>query len=414
MFKSGSRAAVLGLVTSGLSAAAAFIGCSDDAKNAPAADASTDNSTADDRGTTPGDGGSDVKADSYVCADTPFDCNAVPDAGGDASSGIPSTDDAGTVGGVPYYLRCAGLYTCWSDKTVATDHRPYAPGMVLWSDGAEKSRFIYLPAGQKIDTTNPDEWVFPVGTKAYKEFKLGCKRVETRRIWKSGPSEWIYSVWQWDATESQARLMNTGAIIPGTNAAVYEIPANNQCAGCHSGHTDKFLSLDAWGLGTPQAQGVTLAQLNTAYRPRIPPWPTAFTLPQDATGKFDKAQSFFYNNCGFCHKPSGSASFTGLFFHLSAIAAVGDGGTGTIPADQTPVYLTAVDQPHTNLLGTYPPLSGYKRIVKGNASLSVVPLRDTLSDPDGGIAPGQMPPVLRRAVDDAGTGAVIDWINTLQ
>src|SRR5262245_3812814 len=87
-------------------------------------------------------------------------------------------------GGLPVDLRCTGLYADWASKTVAPDVQPFAPGTPLWSDGARKQRWIQLPAGATIDTTNPDEWVFPVGTKAWKEFSLGGRKVETRLFQK--------------------------------------------------------------------------------------------------------------------------------------------------------------------------------------------------------------------------------------
>src|SRR5205807_1528788 len=54
-------------------------------------------------------------------------------------------DDAGD--GLPNHLRCTGLYADWDTKTVDTSVREYTPGYVLWSDGALKTRFIYLPPG---------------------------------------------------------------------------------------------------------------------------------------------------------------------------------------------------------------------------------------------------------------------------
>ena len=46
----------------------------------------------------------------------------------------------------------------------------YAPKFQLWSDSATKKRWIYLPPGSQIDTSDMDFWKFPVGTKVWKEF----------------------------------------------------------------------------------------------------------------------------------------------------------------------------------------------------------------------------------------------------
>ena len=61
---------------------------------------------------------------------------------------------------------------------------PYTPSTPLWSDGAQKQRWIELPPNTQIDISNPNEWTFPVGTKLFKEFRVNGKRVETRMFQK--------------------------------------------------------------------------------------------------------------------------------------------------------------------------------------------------------------------------------------
>jgi len=377
------------------------------------------------------DGGADT---AKVCLDTPVDCSATAADGGVDAGG---SEPVGLAGSVPVQLRCTGLYSCWSDKTIAaTTHREYAPAFQLWSDGAEKKRWVVLPPGSTIDTGEAssttvdtdggtvDEWVFPVGTMVYKEFKLGGKRVETRRIWKASATEWVYSVWRWSDDESSATLMNAGQVLPNAAkaGAMYEIPSNTSCANCHDGHRDKFLSLDAWGLAAPGATGVTLAQLKAAGT--LPKWtgPTSFAVPQDSTGKLDKAIGFYYNNCSFCHKPGRPGGASGLHLHLPVAAALPtggaaggglpDGGAGLVHTE-TPLYKTAVDVAHTNAVGGLFPLGTWKRVTKGNAALSVLPGRDGIRDPDGGIGQGQMPNVLSRVFDPTGVDQTKEWINAL-
>src|SRR5262249_6060034 len=66
-----------------------------------------------------------------------------------------------------------GLYCNIADYSITPGLLPFQPQFVLWSDGAEKSRWIYLPPGTKIDTIDPDHWSFPVGTRFWKEFRYG-------------------------------------------------------------------------------------------------------------------------------------------------------------------------------------------------------------------------------------------------
>src|SRR3954469_17126133 len=47
--------------------------------------------------------------------------------------------------GLWMHLECAGLYSDFANKTISADAKPYTPGVEFWSDGAVKSRFLYLP-----------------------------------------------------------------------------------------------------------------------------------------------------------------------------------------------------------------------------------------------------------------------------
>src|SRR6185312_8178357 len=116
------------------------------------------------------------------------------DAGPDG--GLPPGCNTGSQG-EPTELRCTGLYADWATKTVAADVRPYDPGLHLWSDGAGKTRWIYLPPGTKIDSSNMDQWTFPAGTKVWKEFALGGTRIETRLIWKRPSGSWYFTTYRW-------------------------------------------------------------------------------------------------------------------------------------------------------------------------------------------------------------------------
>src|SRR5512138_3923951 len=82
---------------------------------------------------------------------------------------------------LPEHLRDTGLYARGSTEEIAAGVLPFSPQYPLWSDGAEKRRWIRLPPGTCIDARAPDRWVFPVGTRLWKEFSLG-RRLETRML----------------------------------------------------------------------------------------------------------------------------------------------------------------------------------------------------------------------------------------
>jgi hypothetical protein len=342
--------------------------------------------------------------------------DAAPDGPGSCPDDATKVDcsyatDAGDPGVLPGDLRCTGLYSCWSSKTVSPTALAYKPDVELWSDGAEKSRWLALPAGGKIDISKHDGWVFPVGTKVFKEFKVGGKRLETR-IWQkvsgTGPAsagaQWEATVYRWSEDgESSAKRLDTGEIVGD-----YEIPASSVCIRCHQGREDRLLGIDEWSLSTPDATGLTLAKMKELGL--VTPEPTSPTLaiPEDGTGKAAAALGWLNANCGFCHNDdTGSAKGTGLFMNL-ALDPAGDGGVSS-----TPVWKTAMNQPlrPTGKFALQPQFAGFLRMRASDSTTSLVPTLDA-TRADGGIDPNQMPPLLSRKVDPK-AASVKAWIDAL-
>jgi hypothetical protein len=371
-------------------ATAAWIGCSSDDQATPGADAGTDSLPSPPPPAPPPPPPSDAGVD----AAPPRDCTADLD-----------TD------GVPRHLDCTGLYSDFASKTVAADAKPYRPGVEFWSDGAEKSRFLLVPAGQTIDTSNFAEWKFPAGTKAWKEFRLGGKRVETRLYWKIDMSAWKHVVYRWNDTETEAVRLEAGEKIPQDGGPDYEIPANNVCGSCHLGHDEPLLGVEAVNLGLPGATGQTLAALAAGSVLAPPPPATSFTLPDDGTTKATDALGWLHVNCGPCHttNPNGAAAFTGLHFAVRPAQLLVDGGADAASLD---AYGTAVC---VNSLRTDDAGAPYKRIAGGDAGASLVSILSGSRAPNG-VDPSpltQMPPLVSHAVDTVGHGKLDQWIAAL-
>ena len=151
----GSTAALLAVLVPG--ATAAFLGC-DGSKNNGASDAATALDTGAPEtqdGALPGDG--PAPNDATVEAGGGEEGGAEEDGSNDggvlgfAEGGGFSGDCGGGTVGEPTDLRCTGLYADWTSKTVAVDAgiTEYDPGLHFWSDGADKTRWIYLPPGQQ-------------------------------------------------------------------------------------------------------------------------------------------------------------------------------------------------------------------------------------------------------------------------
>src|SRR5690606_15482501 len=118
----------------------------------------------------------------------------------------------------------------------------------LWTDGAAKSRWIRIPRGTRIDARNADAWEFPIGTRVWKEFAFGGRRVETRMLWRSASGEWRYAAYVWNDAQTDAFLApadgvrNAAEIAPGKR---HSIPSRNDCRACHENRSTPVLGFTA-------------------------------------------------------------------------------------------------------------------------------------------------------------------------
>jgi hypothetical protein len=349
------------------------------------------------------DGADSVASDAQGEGDALADAKNQGD-GGDTSvvvvdAGPPSDCAALGPEGEPLALCCTGLYSAWQSQTIAPDVVAYDPGVHLWSDGAEKSRWIQLPPGQQIDTSNMNEWKFPIGTKLWKEFRLNGLKVETRLTWKKSASVWVRVAYAWSVDQTSATELRAGQ--KNVRGTTYEIPSASDCAVCHNGRLDGVLGFEAIGLSTPAASGMTMSVLAAKNLLTNPPaWPLVIPgTPTDVA-----ALGWLHANCGnACHNPSNYAlaKDTGLFMRLDAAKLA------TVQATDT--YQTAVNVP-----SGFQPFAGagFFRIKPKDAAHSAIPYRDGIRDPNPADHI-QMPPLGTHVVDTTGHGLVTSWLDSL-
>lgn len=368
-------------------AAAAWAGCSSDETS----------STAE-----PDAGPATVEPDAY----------APPvDAATDAAKGRDCAADV-QADGIQKHLDCAGLYSDFASKTVSAENKPYTPGVAFWSDGAEKSRFVYLPPGTTIDISNFDEWKFPNGTKLWKEFRLGAKRVETRLYFKAKDS-WRHTTYRWNDDQTDAVRKDDGELVPVAGKPAYEVPNAGLCNTCHQGRDEPVLGFDAVGLGMPAAQGVTLATLAAEGRFSAAPPATSITIPNDHGGTAAPALGWLHANCGACHNssPTAAAQFTQLFMLLRPSQLLPEAGAATV--QDLDGYKTTVNVQSTR--ANFDAGVNYVRIVPQDPASSLTSIlsgRRAIA-PESPNSEIQMPPLVTRTPDVQGHALLDAWINAL-
>lgn len=300
-----------------------------------------------------------------------------------------------------------GLYVKGSCTKLADEVRAYEPLYGLWSDGAEKERFVYLPPRTQIDTSNRDRWSFPVGTRFYKTFSVNGKRIETRLLEKVAPApsaaSWTFQSYAWSEDQRSVSLA-PAAGVPDALGTSHDIPSQAQCRSCHSpaatldavngfgalqlNHTGPGITLRTLlreGLLVDPASGAPNVALDTA------------TIPGDATAQ--AALGYLHANCGNCH--GGPTPRAGMSLWSQV---------GTTSVSDTATFKTAVCQLLTVWRGHVNPagLPYLRRIDAGHADTSGVIGRMSARG-----TRDQMPPLGSEQVDPDGLIAVSNWIDDL-
>lgn len=318
-----------------------------------------------------------------------------------------------------FFARNLSAYNLFADpeRQVPNDGlEPYDVITPLFSDYAEKHRFIYLPKGAAMGYRDDGPFDLPVGAALVKTFsyprdardpETGRRLVETRLLIHT-PEGWKGAAYLWNDEQTDAALKVAGARVPvawrdasGTERRTdYLVPNMNHCKACHG------------GFGETAPLGLTARQVNRTYpyaggarnqlaawsergllaeapgpgaAPRLAQWddPDSGTLAERVFGYLDI-------NCAHCHNPEGLASHTRLDLRYTT----GD--------------------PHQR--GVY-----YRPTAAGNASrgryYAVVP-----GDPEASFllhrmqstAPNvRMPEVGRTMVHEEGAALIAKWIRAL-
>jgi len=365
---------------------------------------------------------------------TSLDC-----ARGAANSSDSSSGSAGPV----QKLSQTCLYADIERQRISPQLRRFTPNYQLWSDGANKTRWIYLPPGSQIDTRDPDHWRFPIGTQIFKEFRQSRSadagstsvgdtaaddfsaddfsadeiRVETRHLTKvsdaRGYLAWSIATYAWQPDQRDAVLLLKGAQqVLGTR---HNIPSKKDCITCHKGNRDFILGFEALQLSDAQAPNAfghgpkrlskdprgmaewTLQSLLDANR-----LSHAIAQPTLPGNKIEQqALGYMHANCGNCHNPRGHAADRDAE-HLKLRHKL-----GMLRLEDTDVYRTAVNQPTQNF--TLVPFIAMGAAYEEMAiHRSAVFVRMNSTDEDY-----RMPAVAREQVDYQGLALIQSWLKTL-
>ena len=238
-------------------------------------------------------------------------------------------------------LEAYRLFTDPGARTPNAGLTPYALNTPLFSDHAEKSRFLFLPPGTKATYAADGVFAFPVGATLVKTFAYPAdlraptgplRFIETRLLIRKAQG-WVAVTYVWNAEQTNAVLKRAGARVAvsvidraGRPLAIdYAVPNTNQCKECHSlsgvlapiGPKARNLNGDlAYRSGRENqlAHWTRADLLAGAPNPRAAPRTAVWNDASEPLA--DRARAYLDGNCGHCHNPQGMASNSGLFLNL--------------------------------------------------------------------------------------------------
>jgi uncharacterized repeat protein (TIGR03806 family) len=305
---------------------------------------------------------------------------------------------------------------------------PYMVQSPLWSDGAQKRRWMALPSGAHVGFAEQGAWKFPEGTVFIKHFGMSLderepervQRLETRFLVAESGGGYYGLVYKWDADQRDARLLLHGAedvlqIVQADGSVReqrYTYPSQQACTACHSPAGGYVMGArtaqlngeydygsvrdDTFDRGATGEASRDYNQLATWARLDVFDTPVGDTplsdhqqltpLGDDSASLETRVRSYWDSNCSTCHNadshiPSWDARFS-------------------TPLDRQGVLLA---EPYTG-----PRPDGARLITPGDPEHSLIYMRSQSTQP--GM---RMPPLLRNRVDEHYLELLGQWIESL-
>ncbi|TRD12642.1 hypothetical protein FGU71_01175 [Erythrobacter insulae] len=230
----------------------------------------------------------------------------------------PAVNDDAILQGMPRALSEYAFFIDGARQLPNYEVVRYELNTPLYSDGADKLRFVYLPEGTKLVSEGDGLLEFPVGSAIVKTFAFGSgenrQLIETRVLLHRSDG-WLALPYRWNTEQTEATLALAGARIaltwPDGEEISYRIPNKNQCKACHS----KQGAVIPIG---PKARNLDRDWLTMMEEERrlwsvpqgadtLPVWSNAEQFETAAL-----ARAYLDVNCAHCHQPGGGASNSGL------------------------------------------------------------------------------------------------------
>jgi uncharacterized repeat protein (TIGR03806 family) len=335
----------------------------------------------------------------------------------------------------PRKLSETGLFASTKDYRPAKGLIPYSVNAPLWSDHAEKDRWIALPGDSQIEfddvvyphgPTYPDlGWRFPDGTVLVKTFSIDAeagnpatrKRLETRILQyrkmpgnddEYGAQFWYGYTYIWNDQQTDAELLGAEGLdrklsikdvkAPGgVRDQTWHFPSRAECTLCHTMAAKYVLGVTTLQMNKDHDYGGIVAnQLDTlehlgVFKEKLPKpvseLPRLVDYGDKDANLHLRARAYMHANCAHCHRKWGGGNAE---FELQA----------SLPLTDTLAVNTRPGQ------GSFK-LNDPRILVPGNPDRSLVLQRMRLD----GL--GKMPHIASNQKDQLSIDMLREWISSL-
>jgi uncharacterized repeat protein (TIGR03806 family) len=263
------------------------------------------------------------------------------------ASAAPKVDGARLLDATPApSLADYRLFADATGRVPAPGLQRYTLNTPLFSDYAEKFRYVWMPPGTAARYTAQGVLEFPVGTALVKTFAYpadfrapdkAIRLIETRLLVRRAEG-WVPLSYVWNAAGTDAVLKRAGvrvavAYVDATGASQtldYAVPNINQCKQCHQqgdaatpiGPTAGNLNGALAGHG-PNQLAAWAAAGKLSGLPATPARLARWDDPAEPLAA--RARAYLEVNCGHCHSRTGFASNSGLYLQHDEASLAGQG-----------------------------------------------------------------------------------------
>jgi hypothetical protein len=372
--------------------------------------------------------------------------------------------DSANSSALPKKFSATGFYSNWANKTVTPEAHYFEVNSELWSDGADKSRWLIVPAGTKVlFNEKKDYWDYPNGAAFIKLFRHTVVPGDTAsRIWwetrvlinkEDGGNRdvWYGFTYKWVPNGSEAYLLPpdpmvedtalqaTFAIYPNGRSAPaktkkWQYPKRGQCNECHINnegdpvHGRTVLGFFTAQLNRPTKSNANLNQIADFFQKNVLQWegqgaakPTMAQIDSfprwygvkdtsKAATVNVRARSYIGANCSGCHGTRGMPTLIRVYLNYDYWQMKPEMKFAYFPTG----FDSKLGPDHRLLVPKRPDLSvilyrqkqrrTYELDVQAHAAERLNPLPDFSADLN------QMPPLATYEEDTVATKLISQWI----